>query len=88
MVLVTCLERGKSVVVRITDRLPSKRTIIDLTQKAAAQLNMLNAGRVRVTVKVLSKEQAQALRDATKDAPLAVSAATGLVASALSDESR
>jgi rare lipoprotein A len=88
MVLVTCLERGKSVVVRITDRLPSKRAIIDLTQKAAAQLNMLNAGRLRVSVKVLSKEQAQALRDAAKDAPVAVSAATGLVASALGDESR
>ena len=68
--------------------LPSKRAIIDLTQKAAEQLNMLNAGRTRVTVRVLSKEQAQALRDAAKDAPLALSAATELLANALSEDSR
>ena len=88
MVLVTCLERGKSVVVRITDRLPSKQAIIDLTQRAAAQLNMLTAGKTRVRVQVLTKEQAQALREAAKDAPLALSAATDLVATALSEDSR
>jgi rare lipoprotein A len=88
MVLVTCLERGKSVVVRITDRLPSKRAIIDLTQKAAAQLNMLTAGRTRVKVQVLTKEQAQALREAAKDAPLALSAATELLTTALTEDSR
>ena len=51
--LVTCLTTGNSVTVRITDRLPSKRAIIDLTRTAAAELRMIEAGRVRVTVKVL-----------------------------------
>ena len=66
LVLVTCLEKGRSVVVRITDRLPSRRAIIDLTHRAAAQLNMLSAGRARVSVQVLEagKGGAQVLREA------------------------
>ena len=79
MVLVTCVERGRSVLVRITDRLPSKRAIIDLSQSAAAQLKMMTAGRTKVTVRVLTKDQAQALRDATKDARLGLTAATELL---------
>ena len=86
LVLVTSLERGRSVVVRITDRLPSKRAIIDLTQKAAEQLNMLRAGRVRVKLQVLTKERAEALREAGKDAPLGLAAATDLLATALSED--
>jgi rare lipoprotein A len=75
-VLVTCLERGRSVVVRITDRLPAKRAIIDLTQEAAAQLNMLRAGLTRVTVKVLTRDEVQALRGAARTSPLALDMAT------------
>ena len=48
LVRVTNLAKGHFVDVRITDRLPSRRAIIDLTRKAAGQLNMLQAGRVRV----------------------------------------
>ena len=77
VVLVTCLNKGRSVVVRITDRLPSKRTIIDLTHKAASQLNMLSAGRTRVSVQVLEwgKGGAQALRHAAQQVPAALGAA-------------
>jgi rare lipoprotein A len=71
IVRVTNLAKGHFVDVRITDRLPSKRAIIDLTRKAAAQLNMLQAGRVQVSVQVLDwgKNQAQAMR-VMRDAPL------------------
>jgi rare lipoprotein A len=88
MVLVTCVERGRSVLVRITDRLPSKRAIIDLSQSAAAQLKMMTAGRTKVTVRVLTKDQAHALRDAAKDARLGVTAATELLSTVLGDDSR
>jgi rare lipoprotein A len=77
VVRVTNLARGHFVDVRITDRLPSRRAIIDLTQKAAAQLNMLHAGRVKVSVKVLewgSKRQSQALRVA-REVPVLLTAA-------------
>jgi rare lipoprotein A len=56
--LVTNLAHGYSVIVRIADRGPApsivrRGTIIDLSQAAAAQLKMLAAGRVPVSVKVL-----------------------------------
>lgn len=78
VVRVTSIDRERSVIVRITDRLPSKRAIIDLTQKAAAQLDMLSAGRTRVSIQVLEwgKGGARALRQATKQAPVVLSAAT------------
>jgi len=72
LALVTCLATGNSVTVRITDRLPSKRAIIDLTRTAAAELQMINAGRVRVTVKVLEWGNG-GLRSAHRSAPEAVS---------------
>jgi len=53
IVRVTNIAKGHFVDVRITDRLPSRRAIIDLTRKAAAHLNMLQAGRVQVSVQVL-----------------------------------
>lgn len=87
-VLVTCLERGRSVVVRITDRLPAKRAIIDLTQEAASRLNMLRAGLTRVTVRVLTREQVQALRGAAKSSPVALDMATELLPTSLSDNPR
>lgn len=89
VVLVTCLERGRSVVVRITDRLPAKRAVIDLSQSAAKQLKMITAGLTRVKVQVLTAEQARALREAGKDAPLGLELATELLATTLGgDEGR
>ena len=53
LVRVTAIGRGDFVDVRITDRLPSRHAIIDLTQRAASQLDMLRAGKLRVTLQVL-----------------------------------
>jgi rare lipoprotein A (peptidoglycan hydrolase) len=39
--------------VRITDRLPSRKTLVDLTRSAAAELDMIQSGRVRVSLQVL-----------------------------------
>lgn len=87
-VLVTSLERGRSVVVRITDRLPSKRAIIDLTQEAASQLNMLRAGLARVTVRVLTNEQAQVLLSGAKSSPLTLDMAIDLLPASLNENAR
>ena len=55
LVRVTNLRNDKSVVVRINDRGPySKGRIIDLSHKAAAQIDMLRAGVVPVRVEQLS----------------------------------
>jgi rare lipoprotein A len=58
VVRVTNLKKNRSVIVRITDRGPSplhqrRGTIIDLTKSAAAELGMMAAGRVPVTLEVL-----------------------------------
>lgn len=81
VVRVTSIDRERSVIVRITDRLPSKRAVIDLTQKAAAQLDMLSAGRTRVSIQVLEwgKGGARALRQAAQQTPIVLSAATELL---------
>ncbi len=54
-VKVTNLKNDSSVIVKINDRLParSKRTI-DLSIKAAQQLNFVRAGLTRVKIEVLS----------------------------------
>ncbi len=53
-VLVRNLKNDSTVIVRINDRLPqkSKRTI-DLTQKAAKQLNFIKSGLTKVEITVL-----------------------------------
>lgn len=54
LVRVTNLRNDKSVVVRINDRGPySKGRIIDLSHKAATQIDMLRAGVVPVRVEAL-----------------------------------
>jgi rare lipoprotein A len=54
LLLVTNLRNDKSVVVRINDRGPyAKKRIIDLSQKAAEQLDMLRDGVVPVRVEQL-----------------------------------
>ena len=90
VVRVTTLDRGRSVIVRITDRLPSKQAIIDLTHKAASQLNMISAGKLRVSVQVLEwgKGGAKVLREAAHQAPLVLSAATELLTAAVTEDPR
>lgn len=43
-VRVTLLDTGRSVIVTITDRLPSRRRIVDLSQAAARELGMIQRG--------------------------------------------
>ncbi|MGH7459764.1 MAG: septal ring lytic transglycosylase RlpA family protein [Longimicrobiales bacterium] len=59
MVRVTNLKNERSVVLRVVDRGPNgsaenkRRTIIDVSQRAARELGFLSAGRVDVRVEVL-----------------------------------
>ena len=57
--LVTNHATGKSVIVRITDRMGSTRTLVDVSRAAAEKLRMLRAGRTRVTLQVLEGPLAQ-----------------------------
>jgi rare lipoprotein A len=51
LVRVTNLDNGRSVIVKITDRGPvSERLLIDVSPKAAEQLDMMEAGIVRVAI--------------------------------------
>jgi rare lipoprotein A len=43
-VLVTAQSTGRSVIVTITDRLPSRRRVIDLSREAAARLGIIRQG--------------------------------------------
>jgi rare lipoprotein A len=53
-VLVTNLENNKSVIVRINDRGPYKKSrLIDVSRAAAEELDMIQSGIVEVEVKVL-----------------------------------
>ena len=57
-VRVTCLENGKSVIVRINDRGPfSKNRLIDLSYAAAHKLNYLGAGSTKVRVESIDPSQ-------------------------------
>ena len=72
VVRVTAIARGDFVDVRITDRLPSRHAIIDLTQRAAAQLDMLRAGKARVSIQVLEwgRGAQHALRRVASETPV------------------
>src|SRR5579872_2605253 len=68
---VTNLSNGKQVDVRINDRGPfAKGRILDLSQAAARDIDMLRAGTAQVRLKVISPPQLQA-------APVPASPATG-----------
>lgn len=57
-VKVTNLRNGKSVTVKINDRLHSKMTrVVDLSRAAADKLNYIKAGLTRVKVEVLGKNK-------------------------------
>ena len=55
---VTNLRNGKSVVVKINDRLHSRmKRVVDLSGKAADKLNYIKSGLTRVKVEVLGKNK-------------------------------
>ncbi|WP_323134784.1 septal ring lytic transglycosylase RlpA family protein [Pontibacter kalidii] len=57
---VTNLKNGKTVVVRINDRMAASRhRVIDLSRAAATQLDMVRDGTVAVSLKELIGEEAQ-----------------------------
>lgn len=59
-VRVTNLENGRSIVVRVNDRGPFKRSrVIDLSSKAADLLDMKGKGTAKVKLQVLSEESKQ-----------------------------
>jgi rare lipoprotein A len=49
-ILVTVQGTGRAVLVTITDRLPSRRRIIDLSREAAAKLGIIRQGVAMVTL--------------------------------------
>jgi rare lipoprotein A len=57
-VKVTNLRNGKSVVVKVNDRLhPKMKRIVDLTSAAAKKLGYTSAGLTRVKVEVIGKKK-------------------------------
>lgn len=57
-VVVTNLENGRSVIVRINDRGPFVRNrVIDVSRKAAGQLGFLNKGVTRVGVRIIESSR-------------------------------
>lgn len=70
LVEVTNKANGKSVIVKINDRMPkSRHSIIDLSRAAAKEIDLIRAGVASVTVKEVKSEEKQ------QDVPLAVSEA-------------
>lgn len=72
IVEVTNLKNGKSVVVKINDRMPkSRHTIIDLSRAAAKEIDLIRAGVGKVKIKEVDPEEEE-----QQVVPLAVSEAT------------
>ncbi|MCB1157811.1 MAG: septal ring lytic transglycosylase RlpA family protein [Leptospiraceae bacterium] len=56
---VTNISNGMSTIVRINDRGPfHKSRIVDVSKKAAEELDMIRAGKIKVRIEVVSKEEA------------------------------
>ena len=53
-VRVTLLSTGRSVIVRINDRFPNKRRVIDLSRGAARKIGLIGPGTGRVRLEVVS----------------------------------
>ncbi len=54
---VTSIKNGKSIVVKVNDRLhPRMKRIVDLTRLGAEKLNFVNAGLTKVKVEVIGKK--------------------------------
>ena len=69
LVEVTNLANGKSVIVKINDRMPKGSRIIDLSRAAAKEIDMIRAGVSKVTIKEVVPEEKQ------QEVPFAVSEA-------------
>ncbi|MEJ8755524.1 septal ring lytic transglycosylase RlpA family protein [Pontibacter sp. H259] len=70
LVEVTNKSNGKSVIVKINDRMPkSRHSIIDLSRAAATEIGLIRAGVASVTIKEVKPEEKQ------QDVPFAVSEA-------------
>jgi rare lipoprotein A len=57
-VRVTHLGNGKNVIVRITDRIVSRHSVIDLSKEAATKLDMVHEGSARVRLEILPDDKA------------------------------
>jgi rare lipoprotein A len=70
LVRVTHLANGRSVIVRITDRLVTRgRTVIDLCKEAAEKLAMVSEGAARVRMEILPDDEGfDAVPDSTANA--------------------
>lgn len=56
MVKVTNLTNHKSVVVKVNDRMnPKSKSVIDLSRKAAEEIDLIHAGHARVSVTMADK---------------------------------
>ncbi|WP_162426140.1 septal ring lytic transglycosylase RlpA family protein [Pontibacter pudoricolor] len=66
---VTNLANGKSVIVKINDRMPKGSRIIDLSRAAAKEIDMIRAGVGKVTLKEVNPMEEQ------QEVPFAVSEA-------------
>ncbi len=70
--VVTNLDNGKSVVVRINDRGPfAKERVIDLSYASAKVIGMIHSGTIRVRVEVLSGKETDGLETVAGPAPKA-----------------
>ena len=68
-ILVTTQETGRSVVVTITDRMPTKRLrVIDLSRAAARELGIVNSGTGMVTLTEAKNPPLVEVAEATEDA--------------------
>lgn len=57
LILVTNLENGKAVIVKVNDRMhPKNKRLIDLSQAAAARIGLLQQGVGHVSIQVLGDE--------------------------------
>ncbi len=64
---VTNLSNGKSVVVRVNDRLAaSNNRLVDLSQAAARQLDFMNSGLTKVSIEVISKPSRKQAKSSKK----------------------
>jgi len=64
VLLVTNKKNGKSVKVRVNDRLPSRSNrVIDLSYYAAKEIDMIREGLVQVTIEAISVDQMNHLVD-------------------------
>ncbi|MEJ2068017.1 MAG: septal ring lytic transglycosylase RlpA family protein [Deltaproteobacteria bacterium] len=69
--IVTNLENGKSVTVRINDRGPfAKERVIDLSYASAKVIDMIHSGTIKVKVEVLAGEETEGLETASVPTPI------------------